>query len=84
MGNSHDPQQDEKDTHELTTLSVLMPAYKRYLSHHAMNSISNILASSHLAQLALADGRMEEVKNHLARIDVATNHLTDDLRKAGI
>ena len=85
MGAVINQEQDDKDASMLKSIAELAPCYKRYLSHHSRNSISGIMMSVESAIQKLDDPVCkEEVRNSLYRIKVATEHLMNDLEKAGI
>lgn len=85
MGAVCDEKQDEQDAKELRNLSELMPAFKRYQSHHYRNSISAIILNCESAIEKFNDPDSRgEILNSLHRIKVATEHMLKDMERAGI
>lgn len=84
MGAITNPEQHEKDTKELRDLAEMCPAYRRHLSHHLRNSLSGMMGSADLAGKDLEAGNHEALKNHLARLEMACEHMLEDLKEAGL
>ena len=84
MGNITNPEQHESDTKQLQALAELCPVYQRHLSHHLRNSLTGMTGSAELLARDLEEGNYEAVKNHLARLTMACEHMRDDLTEAGL
>lgn len=84
MGAITDPEQHAQDVLELKTVGLVCPAFKRHLSHHLRNSLSSILASTEMAQHNLDAGRPEALRNDLARILKAAEHILSDLNEVNL
>lgn len=68
----------------LRNFGKLSPHFVPHFKHHFRNPLSSIILGLHLSEKNIEERNMEALKNDLARIKVAIDHMLDDMNEVGI